>query len=150
MARFSTGLRNSVAAEYGLGLMMNGGIIRVYAGLRPDSPDEAPGSLLLGTITTEGKVFFPVNDPNDAGLLLKLLSPGVLMNDGEWRLKGIASGEAAWWRWCWRLADSELSSTFYPRVDGLVNTELRLGVTYITPFTNVEIEEFVFSLGLGT
>jgi hypothetical protein len=150
MARFSTGLRNSLAAEYGLGLMMNGGIIRVYGGSRPASPDEAPGSLLLGEITTEGKVFFPVDDPNDAGLLLTLLSPGVLMNNGEWRLKGKAEGEAVWWRWFWRLADTNLQSTFYPRVDGLVNTELRLGTTAITPFTNVEIEEFVFSLGLGT
>jgi len=150
MARFSTGLRNSVAAEYGLGLMMNGGIIRVYGGSRPATPDEPPGAALLGTITTEGKVFFPVDDPNDAGLLLTLMSPGVLVNDGEWRLKGVTEGQAAWWRWSWRLADSGLLSTFYPRVDGLINTELRLGNTYITPFTNVEIEEFVFSLGMGT
>lgn len=150
MARFSTGLRNSLAAEYGLGLMMNGGIIRVYGGSRPDSPDAAPGSLLLGTITTEGKVFFPVDDPNDAGLLLTLMSPGLLVNDGEWRLKGVAEGEAVWWRWSWRLVDNGLASTFYPRVDGLINTELRLSSSYITPFTNVEIEEFVFSLGLGT
>jgi hypothetical protein len=150
MARFSTGLRNSVASDYGLGLMMNGGVIRVYGGQRPASPDEAPGALLLGEITTEGKVFFPVNDPNNAGLLLTLMSPGVLTNDGEWRLKGMNDGEAQWWRWCWRLADSNLQSTFYPRVDGLVNTELRLGVTYITAFTNVEIEQFIFSLSIGT
>jgi len=150
MARFSTGLRNSLASDYGLGLMMNGGVIRVYGGQRPSSPDEAPGSLLLGEITTEGKLFFPVTDPNNAGLLLALYSPGVLTNDGEWRLKGINDGEAQWWRWFWRLEDENLQSTFYPRVDGLVNTELQLGVTYITSFTNIEIEQFVFSLSIGT
>jgi len=150
MARFSTGLRNSLASDYGLGLMMNGGVIRVYGGERPASPDEAHEALLLGEITTEGKVFFPVDDPNDAGLLLALYSPGVLTNDGEWRLKGVNEGEAKWWRWFWRLADNNLQSTFYPRVDGLVNTELLLSSTYITVFTNVEIEQFVFSLAMGT
>jgi hypothetical protein len=130
--------------------MMNGGVIRVYDGDRPETPDEPPIAMLLGEITTEGKVFFPGDDPNDAGLLLALYSPGVLSNDGEWRLKGINTGVAGWWRWYWKSYDDNLLSTFYPRVDGLVNTELFLGTSLITPATDVEIEQFIFSLSLGT
>lgn len=149
MARFSTGLRNSIAAEYGLGLVMNGGIIRVYGGGRPSTPDYPPNATELGRITTEGRVFLP-DDPNEAGLLLALVSPGTLTNDGVWRLKGLTSGTATWWRWNWRNADANAQSDWYPRVDGVMNTELILSNNAITATTNVEIEQFVFTLGLGS
>jgi len=122
MARFSTGLRNALASEYGLGLMMNGGIIRVYGAQQPATPDSPPGTPELGRITTEGRVFL-TGDPNNAGLYLQIISPGGIARDpdmGNWRLTGVASGTATWWRWQWRWADPNTESTFYPRVDGMV------------------------------
>ncbi len=149
MPRFSTGLRNAIAVNYGLGIMMNGGVIRVYGGTRPSSPDLAPGTTELGCITTEGKVFIPGDDTEGAGLLLSHVSPGTLINDGNWRFKGIASGTATWWRWCWAGADALLLDTLVPRVDGLVGTDLLLANPVITPTTNFAIESFTFILPMG-
>lgn len=150
MPRFSTGLRDAMAVNYGLGAMMNSGIIRVYAGARPATPDLAPGSMELGRITTEGKVFIPVTDPNEAGLRLSFVSPGTLINQGSWRLKGVATGTAVWWRWNWHNADSNAFSTTLPRVDGLVGTDLVLTTNAILPSTDVAIEQFMFVLGVGS
>jgi hypothetical protein len=149
MARFSTGLRNALAVNYGLGIMMNGGIIRVYDGTLPDTPDDPPNATELARITTEGKVFIPGDDTNNAGLLLTLSAPGGLTNAGEWRMKGITSGTAAWWRWCWASPDPLTFSEIYPRVDGLVSTELQLATVNITAATNVEIQQFLFVLPMG-
>lgn len=151
MARFSSGLRNALATDYGLGIMMNGGVMRVYGGVMPESPDLAPATPLLGTITTEGRVFIP-NDPNDAGLMLQFIVPGGLMNLGDWRLTGNGSGTATWFRWHWKWADDLGDSTFYPRVDGsvglLTSTEdLRLNSVSISPDTNRVIDQFLMVLG---
>lgn len=149
MARFSTGLRNAIASSYGLGAMMNGGVIRVYGGNHPTTPDMPADTEALGVITTDGKSFTPIEDPNGAGLLLKLISPGALVNDGVWKLKGIAEGAATWWRWHWSYADDLLLSEYYPRVDGSIGAELKLQNTYIRPTTFIEIEQFLFVLGMG-
>lgn len=150
MPRLSIGLRDAVAVNYGIGVMMNGGIIRVYSGSRPATPEEPPGSMELGRITTEGKVFFPESDPNQAGLLLSSISPGTLVNQGAWRLRGIAAGTAVWWRWNWHNADTNVYSTTLPRVDGLIGTDLVLATTAILPTTDVAIEQFMFIVGVGT
>ena len=151
MARFSTGLRNALATQHGLGVMMNGGVMRVYGGIMPESPDLAPAAPLYGTITTDGKVFVP-GDPNDAGLMLHFIAPGSLMNLGDWRLKGSGSGIATWFRWHWKWADDLGNSTFYPRVDGSVGimtstANLRLSSVFMTPTTNRVIEQFLMVLG---
>jgi len=96
-----------------------------------------------------------VDDPNDAGLNLRLISPGALVADAEmgaWRLKGLASGTATWWRWNWRWEDTNAQSEFYPRMDGTVGAEgeLRLTSSIITPAMDREIEQFLFVLGMGT
>lgn len=149
MAQFSTGLRNALAVNYGLGIMMNAGIIRVYGGEIPNTPDDPPNATELARITTEGKVFIPGDDAVGAGLLLAHVSPGGLINAGEWRMKGLAVGTATWWRWCWSQPDPLTFSVIYPRVDGSVGTELQIGVTDITVVTNVEIQQFMFVLPMG-
>lgn len=153
MIRFSTGLRNALAAEFGLGAMMNGGVMRVYGGTLPASPDLAPGTPLLGMITTEGKLFYPSSDPHNAGLLLQLVSPGGLLNDGDWRLKGSGTGTATWFRWHWAWEDDLGESDYYPRLDGDVGllgslAALRLTSTSITPATNRQLEQFLMVLPL--
>lgn len=151
MIRFSTGLRNALAVEFGLGVMMNGGVMRVYGGDMPASPDLASGTPLLGMITTEGKAFVPITDPNEAGLILSFISPGGLMNFGDWRLTGSATGTATWFRWHWRWEDDLVDSEFYPRIDGDIGltsslAALRLTSTSITATTNRQIEQFLMVL----
>jgi hypothetical protein len=130
--------------------MMNGGVIRVYSSIIPASPDNAPTGIELGRITTEGRTFTFPDDPFDAGLNLAVVSPGKLINDGNWYLKGITSGTATWWRWCWAGEDLMEYSTYYPRVDGLLGSELVLQSTYISSSTLVIIESFSIQLGLGS
>lgn len=149
MPRFSTGLRNALAVNYGLGIMMNGGVIRVYGGTLPASPDLPPGATELGRITTDGLVFIPGDDLIGAGLSVIHISPGTLIKDGIWRLKGITSGTATWWRWYWGGADSMQTSTVLPRIDGRVGLELQLSTPLITPQTNVEVQQFMFVLPMG-
>ncbi|MCA9497331.1 MAG: hypothetical protein KC589_10400 [Nanoarchaeota archaeon] len=154
MIRFSTGLRNALATQYGLGILMDGGIIRVYNGVIPSSPDKPPLGVELGRITTEAKTFNPGNDIANAGLRLLFMSPGILVQAGDWKLKGLSSGTATWWRWNWSGPDSNHESSLYPRVDGLIgsigqeNKELLLVTTAMTSQTLVTIENFVVVLNL--
>ncbi len=150
----STGLRNAIAGNYGIGQMMNGGVIRIYGGTRPDSPNSAPSSTEIGRVTTEGRVWYPDTDPNDAGLIVQMVSPGTLVNSGNWRLKGSASGTATWFRWCWANSDAQLQSTYYPRIDGDIGTSAGSAdlVVFSTPITtSVDwlIDSFVFAIPAG-
>ena len=130
---------------------MNGGVIRIYGGTMPNSPDLATTSPILGSITTEGRDFIQFYDTFEAGLLLQVVPPGVLLNDGTWILKGITDGTATWFRWYWKWEDDFGNSTYYPRVDGdigLTNSlaALRLNSTIISPTTNRLIEQFFMQL----
>ena len=147
--RFSTGLRNAVASTYGLGQMMNGGVIYVYGGTIPASPDNAPGSAPLGIITTDGLMFTPGDNSNGAGLSLQTVSPGGLLNYGTWVLKGMNTGTATWFRWCWLDPDSFQESTYYPRVDGDIGSAFILPVTNINPSTSLVIDSFLIVLPMG-
>lgn len=139
-----------MAVNYGLGAMMNGGVIRVYGGIMPISPDLPPGTPELGRITTEGRTFIPGDNSVGAGLLLAHISPGTLIKNGIWRLKGVSVGTATWWRWYWANPDAMDENTLLPRVDGRVGVELVLTPPLITPVTNIEIESFMFILPMGS
>lgn len=151
---FSTGLRNALATNYGLGLMMNGGVLYVYGAGRPASADLAPGSTLLGRVTTEGKTFYPGADTEGAGLQLRFVPPGGLAQSGIWTLKGVAAGLATWFRWCWAGPDPLEDSEYYPRIDGDISTTLTppydgwlvLPNPALTPATNTPIESFLIVL----
>jgi hypothetical protein len=103
------------------------------------------------TITTDGKPFTPITDPEEAGLILSFLEPGGLINFGDWRLKGSATGTATWFRWHWKWEDDLGDSSFYPRIDGDIGTTsslsaLRLTSTGITASTDRQIEQFAMVL----
>ena len=154
MIGLSTGLRMAIVSNYGLGAMMNGGIIRIYDGMRPISPDMPPSGTELARVTTNGAVWHPDTDPNNAGLIVQVVAPGALMNAGAWRMKGITTGVATWFRWCWSATDPEHESVFYPRIDGDVDVvdgeaDLVLLSTNITPTIDWEIDSFLFVLPMG-
>lgn len=137
----STGLRANIAAGYGISPMLNGGVIHVYQGTPVANADSAANpDDLLGTITTDGKVFIPNYDPNDAGLQVQFMPPASLINVGTWILRVVRAGTATWFRWRWSYEDPLTASTYYPRLDGSIGTDfdllvlptqtLELGYTY--------------------
>ena len=138
--RVSSGLRASLLSDYGLTAMMNYGVIEVYSGTQPESASFAPTGTLLGYVTNNGDAFQP--NTTVGGLKLQLSGTGSLTFDGVWRLKGVDSGEAGWWRWKWNAVDDDGDSTFYPRMDGAVNESLVLADPTITPATDVVITDF--------
>lgn len=148
MMRFSTGLRNALASNYGLGAVMNGGIVYVYGNSAPPTPDQPPGAPEIARITTGGLSFVPGTDKG-AGIALKLVSPGALAALGELRLRGLREARALWWRWCWARPDPMTLSTYFPRVDGEIGESLRLLNPNITATTDFRIEEFLIALPMG-
>jgi len=149
MIRFSTALRNAIASNYGMGMAMNKGVIRLYTGDFPASPDLAPTGNLLGEITNNGIAYTPGTNKDTAGLRVKLLSPGIVQKDGNWVLKGSASGEAGWFRWYSSQVDNFGTNTNFIRMDGQMAVDLYLASYLLSPATNVEIEAFTISLPMG-
>lgn len=138
--RVSSGLRAAMLSDYGLKAMMNYGVIEVYSGTQPVSASLIPTGTLLAYITNNGDSFVP--NTTTGGLQVDLDAGGGLGHVGEWRMKGVATGEAGWWRWKWNAPDDDSDSAYYPRMDGAVGESLILQVTSITPTTNVVINDF--------
>lgn len=146
MARLSTGLLDAMASLYGLGYLMNGGAIYVFEGEAPPSADDAAPSEPIAAITVEGRTFVPETDPDEAGIALAVFSPGRVASTKPLRIVGRRDGIASWWRWCWSGPDDLGASAINPRVDGDVGDEMILKSVSISPATDEEVGQFVFSL----
>ncbi len=146
MIQFSTALRNAIASNYGMGMVMNKGVIRLYDSTIPANPDLAPTGNLLGAITNNGVVYVPGNNKDAAGLRVTLVSPGMLQKDGVWRLVGSRIGTATWFRWYSSQVDDYGSNTNFLRIDGSVGSDLFLSNPAITTLTNVEVSAFIMQL----
>ena len=148
MITFSTALCGAIASNYGLGMAMNKGVIRVYSSPRPAHADLAPTGTKLGEVSKDGIVYVPGSNKDTAGLTLTMTTPGVLSKTGSWRLRGVANGVALWFRWYSSQVDDLGSNTHYLRVDGDINADLFLADPNITISTNVEIELFTVVLDM--
>ena len=141
--RTSTGLKQAMMTHFGLGPTMGYGVIKVYTGDQPASPNLAYSGSHIGTITQNGLAFVPGD--TSTGLLLENTLPGSISKLGVWRLKGSATGTAGWFRYYRNGIDLGTFSTYLPRIDGSVgtaNADLILASTTITPSTDVAIDEF--------
>ena len=149
MIRFSTALRDAIASNYGLGMVMNKGVIRIYGDPMPASPDDAPTGLLLAEITNEGRTYFPGINKDSAGLVVRLELAGQLRNYGNWRMIGKNTGVAKWFRWYSSQVDNYGTNTDFLRIDGSTDSELFLSNENITPLTNVGISTFSMQLQMS-
>lgn len=149
MIRLSTGFRNALCASSPIVPLMNGGTILLYGGTIPDSPDDPPGTDVLGQITTDGLTFVPSEVPTAAGLQIAWVSPGCVVMNGHWVLRGVAHGTMTWFRWCWRNADTQVSSLYFPRLDGTLGSVLRMSNPVMTPSRVSAIESFVLYFPIG-
>lgn len=139
--RLSSGLRDAVVTNYGLGAMLFGGHIQIYTGEQPASPDMPPPGTLLGTVTQDGK-------PVATGGLKLTYGPkvGELINDGVWVLKGIASGAPGWWRFVGAHPDDGAQSAYFARLDGAVGDSVQDMPALIADTTALPIGGFLLSL----
>ena len=142
--RVSTGLRAALLSDYGLSAMMNYGVIEIYTGEQPWNASFAPTGTLIGRVTNNGDPF--AVGTTQGGLQLELAETGGLTKVGDWRLTGIATGDAGWWRWKWNSSDDDSDSQYYPRMDGEVGESLVLANNTITPATDVAIDEFLVNI----
>jgi hypothetical protein len=138
--RVSNGLRASILGPYGLSAMMDYGVIEIYSGTQPVSASNQPTGTLLAKVTNNGDTFTP--NTITGALHIVQADGGGLTKSGVWRMIGITTGVAGWWRWKWNQPDDDSNSLYYPRMDGAVGESLTLENVNITAVTDVEIVGF--------
>lgn len=128
--RISRGLQWRWLDTWGLRYTMTDGVIEVYDGAIPQTPDLAPTGRLLGVVTSRG---LPFVAGQRSGGALALIQPyiGQLVGDmsqGPWFLTPTATGTATWWRMHWNGPDPNTDDPLgnYPRIDGEVGDSLLL------------------------
>lgn len=96
------------------------GCIEVRTGPQPPTADAAATGLLIGRITADGGVWAEGASANG----LEFARSGryaTKPTNQIWRLKGLASGVAGWFRLRGNAADNGGASLDLPRIDGLIN-----------------------------
>lgn len=114
---FSTGLKGSIAVA--LKAVFDGGVIHVYSGTPPASPDLAPTGIWLGSITNMGVA---PTDPT-AGLTFEVEGQYLYKAmTAPWRLAARANGTLGWWRLAAPGDDPADTGFDSQRIDGLIGT----------------------------
>lgn len=133
---------------------LQNGCILIYGGDKPLQASEPPGGPLLGRITRNGGAWTPGSPVN--GLIWQDRG-GIIAKpqDHVWILKGVATGEARWFRIVGNTADDGGFSDSLIRLDGTIALasdtsgdayDLYLSSTAMTPTTERPINDFAFNL----
>jgi len=126
------------------------GVLRIYSGTQPSSPNNAVAGTLLLEITESGGAF--VHGAFDNGLEFENDPTAGEMEkaSGEtWQGTGLVAGTAGWFRFCANPTDNGAASTVLPRVDGSVGTsgaDLNMSSTTITVGATYTIDSFKLTL----
>ncbi|MEE4114405.1 MAG: hypothetical protein V2I40_16415 [Desulfobacteraceae bacterium] len=125
------------------------GILKIYSGSQPASPDSAASGTLLLQITVSAGAF--VAGAFDNGLEFGDAASGAIAKaTGEtWQGLGIAAGTAGWFRLCANATDAGAASTSLPRIDGSVgtsNADLNMTTTTITVGATYTVDSFTLTL----
>lgn len=91
----------------------SGGAIRIFAGTRPDSPDDAEAGTLLGIVTVDG---LP-----DTGLHFVAAGDALTKANEAWVFQALASDVATWFRVV-APDDTGTASLTQRRIDGDIGT----------------------------
>lgn len=145
MIRMSTGLRGALIWDSGFRSLMWRGVIEIYSGEQPATADLAPTGTYLGRITENGSVWTP--GQTLGGLRLRSGETATaLEQDGNWVLKGVATGTPGWWRYIYNAGDSNANSGFYPRLDGNISESVANLPTTMTAATEIAGITFAFHI----
>lgn len=125
------------------------GVLRIYSGSQPTSPDSAVAGTLLMEITVSAGAFSAGAFTN--GLEFGDAASGAISKaSGEtWQAVAAASGTAGWFRFVGNATDSGAGSTSLPRIDGSVGTsgaDLNMSGTSITAGATYTIDTFTLTL----
>jgi hypothetical protein len=144
--RLSTAARNALITSSGLQSLFTRGVIKIYTGTQPASADSAPTGTHIATITTDGITF--IHGEPYGGLEFTLTAPGRLdkKTGATWRLRGVGSGTAGWFRLYRNSYDPNTTSTSYARIDGDIGDNLVLSELSINPATNRVVDLFYITL----
>ncbi|MGL6290508.1 MAG: hypothetical protein ACRC2H_07480 [Silanimonas sp.] len=133
---------------------LNNGCILIYDGDKPLQASEPPGGALIARITRNGGPWVAGSPANGlqwedrGGIIAKPL-------DDAWILKGIATGEARWFRIVGNAPDDGGFSNNLVRLDGTIASvadtgpdafDLYLSSTAVTPTTERLINDFAFNM----
>ena len=146
--RYSTGCFNSILTT--LKTDFTDGVIRLYTGAQPTSPDAAVTGTLIGTVTLAGAAFTP---GSAAGGLEFDAAVGATLSKAaleEWKFTADAAGTIGWFRFVSNsVLEDGAASTTIKRLDGSVGVttgDMRMSkVTYAIGETGV-IQSFTIPL----
>lgn len=120
--KLSTGLRNNMAGAKGFAESFKDGVLHIYSGPQPLSPDNAATGTLLAIITKDGGAFTP--GAPDNGLVFDTPANGTVAKKAAdtWKGVGLAAGNAGYFRLMGNAADTGAASATLPRMDGSCGT----------------------------
>jgi len=127
------------------------GIIRIYNGMQPASPDSSTGGATPLVEITVASGSWSAGSPAN-GLEFGTASYGSISKSSDvWSGVASASGTAGWFRFYANASDSGAADTtyIYPRMDGSVGTgsrELNMSSTSLTAGATVTIDTFKITL----
>ena len=147
--RLSTGLRNLLASSAGFSGAFANGVIYIYSGTQPTTPDAAATGTLLGVVTANGLPFAFGATTN--GLNFDAPIGGVVSKNAAvpWCYTGLASGTAGWFRLMGNASDNLGASTTLSRMDGSLSTtgaDLNMSNTSLAVGTPGTIDVFQFTI----
>jgi hypothetical protein len=129
--------------------ILKDGIITIYSGTQPSSPDNAVVGTALMVITVSSGAFVAGSFGNGLEMEDDPLSGVIEKSAAEvWSAVAIATGVAGWFRWVGNATDTGAASTTLPRVDGTVgvgNGDLNVATTQITVSKTYTVDDFVIT-----
>lgn len=150
--RTSTGFVSRILGPYAFDTVFHNGCIEVYEGPQPATADLAATGVLLARITRDGLAWTPGG--SSGGLQFERSGRYAYKAYGHtWRLKGLATGTAGWWRLLPNAYDHGAADMALPRIDGAVRLadseadgSLTLNTLSITPATDISIDHWWYGM----
>ena len=143
MAKFSTGLRNAMLTGQSFKVIMDGGLLDIYAGTPPDTADDSvAGAMPILTLSvngTGGGLHFAMTAEN-----------GALGKDTSELWKGVvqATDTATWFRFV-TSGDTGAQSDVEPRIQGTIGvagTDMLMANTTLTATEEFTLNYFTVVL----
>lgn len=132
--RYSTKLFNAMLSA--VDTQLTNGVIKLYTGAQPASPDSPATGTLIGTVTLAAGAFTPGTATNGLNFATPVLNVMGKESAEEWKFIAVADGTIGYGRFVGNATDSNGTSTALPRLDfsvGITSGDARTGkVTYAT------------------
>ncbi|MDD5084213.1 MAG: hypothetical protein PHT88_04800 [Candidatus Moranbacteria bacterium] len=132
MFKYSTKDFNAMLAA--LDTQHTNGVIELYTGAQPASPDDAATGTLIGTATKDAGAFTPGTATNGLNFAAPVLNAMSKEAAETWKFTAVAAGTIGWGRLKGNGTDAGGSSTALPRIDftvGITSGDARTSkVTY--------------------